>query len=429
MDIPKVHARWDLMPPELWYLAVENLPVEDILNLCRTSKEFAGMCEDNHLWKFLLKRDYNVVRSLDKAKEKYISLVRFGPMVSCGGGHTAAVTKEGKLYMWGHNLYGQLGNGTDTDKNKPILIKGLTCVQVSCGKEHTGAVTEDGKLYIWGLGDWGQLGIDKVFEYTPYPVMGGITQVSCGRMHTGAVTAGGLLYMWGENRSGQIGAGEPYGVTHRPFPVIGDIAQVSCGGNHTGAITTEGELYMWGGNGYGQLGDGTKDNKKRPTLIKIEGNPQIIQISCGGDDRTGAVTAEGKLYMWGNIYSYVKPTQNTPLLIMDNVVQVSCGDRHTGALMRDGSLCMWGSNRWGQLGDGTEDSKKNPTFIMKGITQVSCGRGYTGAVTKLGKIYMWGENSHSKLGDGTTINKNKPTIITLPTKSSPIKKKPLGKNQ
>ena len=69
--------------------------------------------------------------------------------VSCGREHTAAITTNGDLYMWGNNKDGQIGNGSTANVLTPVLImKGV--VRVSCGWNSTAAITKRGELYMWG---------------------------------------------------------------------------------------------------------------------------------------------------------------------------------------------------------------------------------------------------------------------------------------
>lgn len=70
--------------------------------------------------------------------------------VSLGGNHSGAITENGSLYMWGHNICGQIGNGTGENRTKPVRVLDNT-VSVSLGYAHSGAVTKDGSLYMWGI--------------------------------------------------------------------------------------------------------------------------------------------------------------------------------------------------------------------------------------------------------------------------------------
>ena len=71
-----------------------------------------------------------------------------------GGGyaHTAALTKEGKVFTWGRNKYGQLGHGDKKDRHIPTKVEsldGLVIVKIACGVYHAIAITDDGDVYTW----------------------------------------------------------------------------------------------------------------------------------------------------------------------------------------------------------------------------------------------------------------------------------------
>src|SRR5215470_2496428 len=74
-----------------------------------------------------------------------------------GQNYTVAVKSDGTLWAWGYNHYGQLGDGTNTDRNTPVQI-GTGFASVTAGQGYTVAVKSDGTLWTWGYNPYGELG-------------------------------------------------------------------------------------------------------------------------------------------------------------------------------------------------------------------------------------------------------------------------------
>ncbi|XAR48367.1 hypothetical protein NMG60_11031177, partial [Bertholletia excelsa] len=90
-----------------------------------------------------------------------------------GGYHSLALTDEGKVLSWGHGGHGQLGHFSTENQKIPMLIEGLAderVVYIACGGSSSAAVTENGKLYMWGNAKDSQLGIPGLPEIQPFPM-------------------------------------------------------------------------------------------------------------------------------------------------------------------------------------------------------------------------------------------------------------------
>jgi len=426
MDIVSDRAgkRLGTLPIEVVVLIIEHLPVQDLLKLCETSRAFDRYCKDNRIWKILLKRDFGA-KGGDNAKEQYILYSQM-LQISCGSGFTGFV-RSGKVYMWGRNDKGQSGFRKRENHLVPthLPIKEKV-VQISCEYLISGAITENGKLYMWGENTNGTLIHSKQNKiFTPFivPVTGKVIQVSCGKDHVGVVTENGKLYMWGDNNSGQIGNGYAGGTQLTPTLVRfkEKVSQVSCGFATTGVVTKSGKLYMWGDNQFGALAIGSLGGlMTMPDHVAIDG--KVVQVSSGVS-HSGAVTRDGKLYMWGDnqrgqLGDGTAIGKSIPTLIssINGVVQVSCGDYHTGAVTKEGKLYMWGSNMFGKLGvrKGIVASViPMHVPIPGGVEQVSCGLHNTGVVSKDKKVYMWGSGFHGQIGNGAVTNSSTPVFIDV----------------
>jgi alpha-tubulin suppressor-like RCC1 family protein len=226
--------------------------------------------------------------------------------ISVGREHTCAVGfSDGRAYCWGSNNFGggQLGDGTTTDRLTPTPVAGgFIFRQVSAGFQHTCGVTTSDRVFCWGQDQRGQIGDGP--EVTPRNrpriVRGALLfrELDAGAYHTCAVTRDNRPYCWGWNQVGQLGDG---GGQSRFVPravAAGNLffRRVSAGWLHTCGETPTNRAYCWGSNHGGNLGDGTTTH--RPTPVAVAGGLQFVQLSTGAD-HTCARTADGAGYCWG----------------------------------------------------------------------------------------------------------------------------------
>jgi len=151
------------------------------------------------------------------------------------------------------------------------VLAGLSFATVSAGVDHTCGVTTAGAAYCWGNNGYGQLGDGTTTDRTsPEAVQGGLgfASVRLGAFYSCGVTTAGAAYCWGDNSTGQLGDGTTTSRTS-PVAVTGGLsfAAVSAGLGHTCGVTTAGAAYCWGYNAFGQLGDGTTTDSHAPVHV------------------------------------------------------------------------------------------------------------------------------------------------------------------
>ena len=345
--------------------------------------------------------------------------------IAAGDSHSAAVTKDGDLYMWGTNGSGQLGIQSNVASNIPVKVNNSSSTlpeksvkYVALGTYHSAAITKDGSLYMWGYNNYGQLGNGSSGNYeksvSPIKIMENVAAVSLGAWHSAAITKDGSLYMWGENSDGQLGNGS---TTNRSTPVkiMENVATVSLGAWHSAAITKDGSLYMWGYNNYGQLGNGSSGNyEKSVSPIKIMENVAAVSL---GAWHSAAITKDGSLYMWGEnsdgqLGNGTTNNLTRPQRIAVNVQSVELYGSYTTAISKDGGLYTWGYNLNGRLGNGTTTNSYTPIKIMSNVVS-SAGGSHTIALKKDGTVYTWGTNVYGQLGNGNNSNQTSPVAIKI----------------
>jgi alpha-tubulin suppressor-like RCC1 family protein len=80
--------------------------------------------------------------------------------ISTGSGHTCATRTNGTAWCWGYNFYGQLGDGTITNRLTPTQVGTATSWATidAGGYRHTCAIRTNGTAWCWGSNLYGQLG-------------------------------------------------------------------------------------------------------------------------------------------------------------------------------------------------------------------------------------------------------------------------------
>jgi alpha-tubulin suppressor-like RCC1 family protein len=348
--------------------------------------------------------------------------------VSASWNHTCALTTGGGVKCWGYNYYGELGDGTTTNRLTPVDVSGLASgvTAITVGEEHTCAVTTAGGVECWGRNEYGQLG-DGTFtdRWTPVDVSGltsGVTAITSGRGHTCALTTAGGVKCWGWNGQGGLGDGT---TTDRLTPVdvaglTSGVTAISARGDDTCALTTAGGVKCWGWNSGGQLGDGTTTDRSTP--VDVSGLTSGVTAITAGSGHTCALTTTGGVKCWGwNGYGRLgdgtTTERDTPVDVSgltSGVTAITANGGHTCAVTTAGGVKCWGYNYYGELGDGTTTDRLMPVDVSgltSGVTAITAGGGHTCAVTA-GGVKCWGNNIDGELGDGTTTNRSTPVAVT-----------------
>ncbi|TVR94406.1 MAG: RCC1 repeat-containing protein, partial [Wenzhouxiangellaceae bacterium] len=179
--------------------------------------------------------------------------------------HACVVTAAGGVRCWGNNTHGELGDGTTQSRRTAVDVVGLGngVAAVSTGRGHSCALTLAGAVLCWGRNNFGQLGDGSTSQrLTPVQVSGltsGVQAIALGDAHSCAIAGSGAASCWGHNFLGQLGNGssEDRSVPGLVFGLTSGVQAISAGHAHSCAIAAGGGARCWGYNLGGQLGDGT----------------------------------------------------------------------------------------------------------------------------------------------------------------------------
>jgi alpha-tubulin suppressor-like RCC1 family protein len=174
--------------------------------------------------------------------------------VAAGDSYSVALDKNGNVYTWGYNGYGNLGLGNTDYRTLPVKVDNLQgIIKIAAGNVSTFAIDNNNHLWAAGYNGYGNLGYNGNGQF-------GVNNYT--------------TYYLPQQMKTEDGRG-----------ILQNIKKVSAGATHTIVLSDDGTAYATGYNGYGQLGIGDTTTKILPTkMIDTEGNvvTRIKDIEANG---------------------------------------------------------------------------------------------------------------------------------------------------
>jgi alpha-tubulin suppressor-like RCC1 family protein len=231
--------------------------------------------------------------------------------IRSGCSFSMALDTSGHVWTWGSNSVGQLGTGSPAPFNAtPTMVSlptGTIVKTISAGEGFGVALNATGKLFAWGIDNRGQLGDGGHRTGSTVPVRvhlpsgTTVTFVASGSEHSLALTSTGRVLAWGDNDFGQLGDGT---TIERDTPVritmpssVKKVTKLIGGGVFSLAVTGAGHLLSWGSNVFGELGDGTFTDHLQPEAVDL-GSTTVTSVVAGGL-HVLARTSNGGILAWG----------------------------------------------------------------------------------------------------------------------------------
>jgi alpha-tubulin suppressor-like RCC1 family protein len=323
--------------------------------------------------------------------------------IAAGIFHSLAIRRDGTLWAWGWNANGELGDGTNTTRLKPVQV--LTDVaSVAAAGWHSLAIRHDGTLWAWGGNSTGQLGDGTTTtRFNPVQVLTDVAFVAAAATHSLAIRHDGTLWAWGNNWAGHLGDGTT-ATRLNPVQVLTDVASVAAEDAHSLATRHDGTLWAWGDNRHGQLGDGTTATRLNPVHVLTD----VVSVAAGSGHSL-AIRGDRTLWAWGNNWfgqlgDGTNTTRLNPVQVLTDVVSIAAGCRHSLAIRTDGTLWAWGC-LW-ERGWIRGWSSIVPVHVLTDVVSVAAGAAHSLAIRNDGTLWAWGLNEEGQLGDGTTTNRH-----------------------
>lgn len=325
--------------------------------------------------------------------------------VATGARHTCVRMSDATLRCWGHNGYGQLGDGTRQDRPRPVVATAVRApiTQVQAGNGFTCARHVDGTLSCWGYNVYGQTGTGAAGERVETPTL--VQRIrGMGLMRAGdaamCAIVGGRLHCWGRMEPDWDRPNPTPRFVRSPHPVT----QVSMD-DFTCVVTSAEELHCWGSN-----------HTPRPRSMGLS---QVLDVVQGGLGAC-ALTRLGRVHCWGwndsgqlgRAFDPARDTDysTTPTEIpgLSSARAIAAGDTHRCAQMADGTVRCWGAS-WGNPGfpstclqrtrhsSGGGSARQwdycpTPTPVpgLRGVIDIDARDERTCAVTDRGAVHCWG---------------------------------------
>ncbi|MCZ6692209.1 MAG: hypothetical protein O7H41_21710 [Planctomycetota bacterium] len=385
-----------------------------------------------------------------------ITVTAHDPSGRQGQAALMVTVRPGSLKAWGHNGWGQVGDGTMEDRVLPVDVIGLSqVIDIAASDNHTVALRVDGTVWTWGNNFAGQLGdgtqIDRPFPGQvvdlgdPSGYLTGVIDVAAGPNygnHTIALKADGTLRAWGSNWWGQCGDGTIGNIKLEPIQVLdpGDpsgyltgVAAITAGDVYTGALKRDGTAWSIGGSTEGVHGDGTTESRSLPVQVVDLADPtgylqgieqisgtgrHVLALMSDGTVRAWGRNANGQLgigqWTWSSLVPVPVVDPTDPSGVLTGVTAVAAGSDHSLALLQDGTVRSWGHGQFGQLGnDDTPSWQLTPvpvldpsdaTGLLQGVIAIAAGEVHSMAILIQGDVKAWGDNFAGQIGDGTRDN-------------------------
>jgi alpha-tubulin suppressor-like RCC1 family protein len=331
----------------------------------------------------------------------------YGLTMQAGYSITGGIDISNKLYTWGLNTFGQLGDGTTVNRNSPSLIGSLTTwSKLSVGEQHMAAsLSINGNLFTWGRATGGALGLnDTIHRSSPTQVnaislpnvynpslvsTSNWTNISVAKL--GDFTIGKLsnstIYSWGRAVEGALGLNDTLNRSSPTQIGTSSYAQISAGGTYATAVLADAynTVTAWGLGTSAQLGDNTVVTKSSPIAVSAI---------------TTVTASSPVLILSGNYSSYY---ESSPVQIGSSSWSViSAGSNHNLGKLINNTVFAWGYNYYGQLGDSTTINRSSPVQIASGsYTNVNAGDNFSSLRKNDNTIYLFGENDVGQIGDLT----------------------------
>ena len=235
--------------------------------------------------------------------------------IAVGTWHSLFLKSDGSVWATGRNHFGQLGDGSNTNRNSAVPLTGLSnIVAIAAGNSHSLFLSADGSVWATGYNNFGQLSDGTTIDRnTPARVqvaddegvltdLTEITAIAASNDQSLFLKSDGTVWGAGRNGLGELGNGSTAHATSAvpvqiddPLSGLTDLTDVSAlaaGSHHSLFLKNDGTVWATGNNTDGALGNGT--TTRSTVAQQVLNLPTIVAIAAAGPGQMINCTA----YLW-----------------------------------------------------------------------------------------------------------------------------------
>ncbi len=288
-----------------------------------------------------------------------------GPVLAAAAGTngTCVAERSGEVRCWG----GAFASHTRPQYERPFVVAGASELRsLAMRGQHACGLGQDGRVFCWGDNDEGQLGDgsqEDRDDARPVTGLSGAVAVSAGMRSSAAVGAAGEVRIWGDDHAAAAAppTDSPKGIptlVPRRVEGIDDAVEIALTNTMGCARKRDGRIACWGDLPAGRL------VYERSTMpVVVEGLTDVRQLVAGAQ-HVCALRADATVACWGIVPGW-HVWRATPMQIegVSGAAAIAAGSFHQCALRRDGEVLCWGDDGEGQLGDGERAVMSRPVQL------------------------------------------------------------------
>jgi alpha-tubulin suppressor-like RCC1 family protein len=358
--------------------------------------------------------------------------------ISVGREHSCGLRTDGSAWCWGSNEFSQLGvddDGTTCARDgrgvpcqvRPVPVTGgLQFRAISAGAVHTCAVGVDDRVYCWGDNLRGAIGDPAIRRtHVPSPIVSTASffDVAAGAQHSCALRGDGVAVCWGANDLGQVGVNSASAAFAAPATLTAQLrfASISARGERTCARTSAGVAWCWGSTWVNRVG-GVDIFRPQASPQRVESAEAFERISAGASTNC-AIASDNRAWCWsanatgaigdGSLAGSLEPRLVGTTL---RFVSIATGAQQSCGIADTGLAWCWGGGEYGQLGVSAGFLRSHcgvdlvpcalsPVRVSgwREYSNIAAGDGnHVCALTLGGNVYCWGAGDMGQRGDGRT---------------------------